>query len=124
MEFTSELLHNQEKKEAHLRRASIFIGWLHKPEYGYANYVDDNSIHNLAKLIKRLVIWALEVSMPKKDWQMFHGRLLEISEALYQPSAETMTEKQIYLHCVEQLRATLLDYIEHISKIYVQQPVN
>ncbi len=124
MVFTLDLLQNQEKKEAHLRRASKFMDWLRQPEHGYSNYVDDNSIHKLAKLIKKLVIWALEVSMPKKDWQMFHGRFLEISEALYQPSAEAMTEEQIYLHCVEQLRTTLLDYMEYIGKLYAQKPAS
>lgn len=119
MDFPLELLQNQEKKAAHLRRGSKFIEWLHDPSYGYINYVDHTSNERLAKMISKLVIWALEMSMPQQQWRVYHRKFNKISKTLMVAADELKTtEEQHYLRCVRQLHITLLDYKKHIETIY------
>jgi hypothetical protein len=118
MDFDPELLKNQEKKEAHLRRAGKFLDWLRQPEHGYANYVYENSPDNLAKLISKLIMWALEVSMPNEQWAVFNGLFREIRDMAQTPPPKGVSEEEHYRKAVELLVSTLQAYKAHIEEIY------
>lgn len=119
MDFNPELLHNQEKKEAHLRRAATFMRWLE--ESRYANYVNASSSDELAKLISHLILWALEVSMPPANWRVFDSRFKELRDLIYTPPAEGVSEAEHYAYCVSALRTTLSGYSKRIEELYTQK---
>ena len=119
MDFNPELLHNQEKKEAHLRRAATFMRWLEEPRY--ANYVDAASSDELAKLISRLILWALEVSMPPENWRIFDSRFKELRDLIHTPPADGVSEAEHYAYCVSALRTTLASYSKRIEELYTQK---
>ena len=66
MEFNYPL--DMTRKEALVRRANRLIDWLHREEY--SKYVDEASVNNLKRLIKR-IIWALEQSLDEAEWREF-----------------------------------------------------
>ncbi len=96
MEFDYPL--NMTKKDALIRRANRLIEWLHREEY--ANYVDENSVENLKKLIKR-IIWALDQTIPENDWRQFlrlfqeSRNILSIKEGEDQATAYTETTQSL-----------------------------
>ena len=107
------------KRQALIRRSDKLISWLHRPEY--ADYIDITSTEHLVKLIK-LIIWALEKSIPKGKWQSFLEQFLEAKDVLlgypkiFEKVKETETDKRIsYNHTLAILLETLKSYKDYIE---------
>ena len=98
------------RKQALVRRANRLIEWLHREEY--SKYVDESSVENLKKLIKR-IIWALEQSLEEEEWREF---LLLFQESRKILAAENEDEQEIaYNETIKSLISSLETYRGHVE---------
>ena len=105
-----ELSFQAQKKAALIRRSDKLIGWLHRDDY--AIYVDETSVDYLLKLIK-LIIWALEYSIPSEEWREFLLLFQESRKILAIEEGED--QEQAYKETVESLISSLETYRSHIE---------
>ena len=100
------------KTDALTRRANKLIEWLKRDQY--AVYRDRNTSRQLVWLID-LIIYALELSIPKNEWLPFLKRFKVARElARYVPERENET-KEFYENTVLMLIRILGKYADYIS---------
>jgi len=68
-----------QRKFALTRRVDKLMVWLQRPEY--AVYENDGSTGRMAKLID-LIIYALEMSLPDKEWKSIRRKLIKVRNTL------------------------------------------
>ncbi len=101
-----------EKRQALTRRANKLIGWLSSPDY--AVYVDHESTDKLINLIN-LIIWALERSVQKDQWEPFRYQFLCSRYILLDTFENEEQEKQTYYIALNEVVANLKAYDEFIN---------
>ncbi len=69
----------EQRKFALTRRVDKLMVWLQRPEY--AVYENDESTVKLVKLIY-LIIYALEMSLPDKEWNSIRRKLIKVRNTL------------------------------------------
>ena len=98
----------EQKKEAMLRRADRFLAQLRTPDY--VTYSNEDAAGKLIALID-LIIWALEMSIPKEEWQPF---LLRFRDAKYLAGNIEGKQEDNYKKAITLLTTTLSDYETYI----------
>ncbi|MES2702383.1 MAG: hypothetical protein V4649_07080 [Bacteroidota bacterium] len=91
MEIPVSVFFRQDERLALLRRSDKLVEWLARPEY--RNYADQSSTDKLVKLID-LIVWALEKSIPFKEWDAYQKEFIaarEIALELHATRAEMET---------------------------------
>jgi hypothetical protein len=99
------------KAQAMTRRANKLVGWLRREDF--AEYENEDSIERMARLIK-LIIYALEESLPASEWKRFLKRFKECREQILDVF-ETAGDARInYSRTVEALILILEDYRNYV----------
>lgn len=101
-----------EKRIALTRRANKLIEWLERPEYGV--YHSHESTVQLIK-VADLIIWALERSIPAKDWYDFQFELKGSRFILADTFSNQEAERETYNTAREEIIATLHSYLGFIN---------
>jgi hypothetical protein len=109
MQFTYP--ENMTREQALTRRANKFIEWLGRDEFAYA---DDESNMHLSKLIK-LIIYALETSLSKEEWQPFLNDLWECRTQLQDVFETDEIARMNYNRVVDSLCSILDAYKTAVS---------
>lgn len=104
---------NMTKQEALTRRADRFIEWLKRPEH--SEYKDHSTTLNILRLIE-IINWALQKSMPLKQWDHFRYLLLDARYIANDPFENQEDEKINYYRVMEILTTTLSQYREFINQ--------
>jgi hypothetical protein len=105
MDFTPELIIDQDKRAALLGHIDEFLTSLQQPEF--ANYAGRITNEALAALINHITCIPTEMGLSGAPWDGCRRRLEEIQYALHTPPAECISEESCYMACHRSLMTSL-----------------